>query len=408
MHNRLLIIQFKFMPERKRSDRASDWDADPIVEWVLDEGRFSADLDDLVGQLGRRMLTSGAPVWRLRLAMRTLHPLVTAVTSTWEREARSQSQIESLHGLEGRPFYKGSPFEIIRRTREPFRKRLTAALPDTDHTSLHELKRRGCTDYFGLPLEFSDGAVAIMVIATDFEEGFANVDLAHFTKIASVLAPIIEVFSLRHISRAVAEAYLGARTGQRVLAGQITRGHIEKINAAILVSDIRDWTSLNNRIGSEAALALANRYFEAIAGAVEANGGEILKFMGDGVLAVFPTDNSLNAARVCENALTAGQQALQAAREADPPLDLHFGIGMHVGEVLYGNIGSLTRIDFTVLGQAVNVAARIEALCRKFDRPILFSQTFADLLDAPAELVARQTLKGEDSASSILTTREDP
>ncbi len=396
------------MAEKTHNGRGSYWDADPIVEWILDEGRFSADQDNLIRQLGDLMLTSGAPLWRLRLAMRTLHPLVTAVTSTWERESEPQGQIESPHGLEGRPNYSGSPFEIIRRTRAPFRKRLAAEFSDTDHVSLHELRKRGCTDYFGLPLKFSDGEVAVLVIATDFAKGFADIDLKQFTKIASVLTPIVEVLNLKRVSRAVAKAYLGARTGQRVLAGQITRGHIEKINAAILVSDIRDWTGLNNRLGSEAALALANRYFEIIAGAVEANEGEILKFVGDGVLAIFPEGESLNSGQVCENALTAGRQALQTARETDPPLDLRFGMGMHVGEVLYGNIGSLTRIDFTVLGQAVNIAARIEGLCSKFDKQIVFSQEFANLLEVPTELVAKETLKGQNSASSILTTTEDP
>ncbi len=393
------------MSEKTRDGKSSNWDADPIIEWILGEGRFSADQDNLITQLGYRMLKSGAPIWRLRLAMRTLHPLITAVTSTWERETRPQSQIESPHGFEGRSIYSGSPFEIIRQTRAPFRRRLTDGISDSDHVSLHELQKRGCTDYFGLPLNFSDGEVAILVIATDFAEGFADIDLKHFSKIASLLAPVVEVFNLKRVSGAVAEAYLGARTGQRVLAGQITRGHIEKISAAILVCDIRDWTGLNDRIGSEAALALANRYFETIAEAVEANDGEILKFIGDGVLAIFPEGESLSSAEVCENALNAGQQALQTAHDADPPLELRFGMGMHVGEVLYGNIGSLTRIDFTVLGQAVNIAARIEGLCSKYDQPVLFSEEFANLLKVPTELVAKETLKGQNSASNILTTR---
>jgi adenylate cyclase len=250
--------------------------------------------------------------------------------------------------------------------------------------------------------------VAILVVATDRADGFAEIDLDQFSKVASVLAPVVEVLALKRLSRAVAEAYLGARTGRRVLDGQITRGHIETINAAILVSDIRDWTGLNDRLGSEAALALANRYFETIAEAVEASQGEILKFIGDGVLAVFPTGESLDAADVCENALNAARQALLAAREADPPLDLRFGIGLHVGEVLYGNIGSPTRIDFTVLGQAVNVASRIEGLCAELDRPVLFSQEFADRLDVPSEPVASATLKGRNTASTVLTTRDDP
>ena len=322
--------------------------------------------------------------------------------------------IEALHGLEGRSGYIGSPLEIIGRTGAPFRKRLAGALSDTDHNVLHDLKARGGTDYYGVPMRFSDATSATLVFTTDNVGGFSDPDIERLTEIASVMAPISEVFSAKRASLAVAEAYLGPRTGRRVLAGQITRGHIETINAAILVSDIRDWTGLNNRVGPENALALANTYFELIAEAVESNGGEILKFVGDGVLAVFPTDSQTSdaatvcAATVCEGALAAARQALRIARQPDRLLKLSFGVGMHFGEVLYGNIGSRTRIDFTVMGQAVNTAARIEALCSRFGEPVLFSQDFADRLAGPTKLVAEEILKGHDVTSKVLTTSDDP
>jgi len=386
-----------------------EWQPRAITAWLLEEGRLLADLDELVRQLGNVMLASGAPLWRLRLSMRTLHPLITAVTSVWERDDRSTSHIETPHGLESRSDYFGSPFEIIARTRAPLRVQLSGALSDTDHAVLHDLKARGGTDYIGLPMRFSDGAAAIVVFNADRTEGFSDQDIAGFTEIASALAPIVEVFSSKRVSLAVAEAYLGQRTGQRVLNGQITRGHIENITAAILVSDIRDWTGLNNRLAAETALALANRYFEVIAEAVESNGGEILKFIGDGVLAIFPTgDETLNAGAVCGRALAAARHALRAAREADPPLELDFGMGMHFGEVLYGNIGSQSRIDFTVLGQAVNSAARIEGLCGKLGQPVLFSQAFADHLSEPVVVVAEERLKGHEAKSSVLTTSQQP
>ncbi len=339
--------------------------------------------------------------------MRTLHPLTTAVTSVWERDDASTEQILTPHGFERDTEYAGSPFEVIARTRAAFRKKLIGPLSDADNNVLHDLKARGGTDYFGLPMRFSDGAAAILVFTSDAAGGFSEPDIARFAEIASVLAPITEVFASRNVSIAVAEAYLGPRTGQRVLNGQITRGHIEKISAAILVSDIRDWTGLNNRLSAEDALALANRYFEVISDAVEANGGEILKFIGDGVLAIFSTHNdTLDAATVCENALAAARQALKSAHDADPPLDLNFGMGMHFGEVLYGNIGSNTRIDFTVLGQAVNTAARIEGLCSTLQQPVLFSREFADLLSEPTTMVAEEVLKGHDAKSSVLTTSQ--
>lgn len=365
-------------------------------------------MDQVVRHLGDRLLAAGAPLWRLRLAMRTLHPLTTAITTAWERDDASMEQILSPHGLERNAEYAGSPFEVVARTRAAFRKKLIEPLSDADHNVLHDLKARGGTDYFGLPMKFSDGTAAILVVTTDAKGGFSDLDIARFTEIAAVLAPITEVFGSRNVSVAVAEAYLGPRTGQRVLNGQITRGHIEKISAAVLVSDIRDWTGLNNRLSAEAALALANRYFEVISEAVEANGGEILKFIGDGVLAIFSTDaDTPDAATVCENALAAARQALQSQQDADPPLDLTFGMGMHFGEVLYGNIGSNTRIDFTVLGQAVNTAARIEGLCSTLQQPVLFSQEFADLLGEPTTVVAEEVLKGHNAKSSVLTTSQD-
>ena len=252
-------------------------------------------------------------------------------------------------------------------------------------------------------MRFSDARFSILVLVTDRAGGFAAEELQAITTIAAALAPIVEVFKARSISLAVAEAYLGPRTGKRVLDGQITRGDIEKIDAAIFVSDIRDWSGLNSRLPAEEAMARANRYFEIAAAAVEGNGGEILKFVGDGVLAVFATDGGHGPEAVCERALAAARQALQAADTCDPPLGLDFGIAMHFGEVLYGNVGSETRLDFTVLGQAVNIAARIEGLCSKHNRRILFSEDFADRLPGSTEFVAEETLKGQGRPFPIFT-----
>lgn len=380
---------------------SSDWQSGPIIKWLLAEGRLLADVDETVLQLGEKLRASGAPLWRLRLSMRTLHPLIAAFSSVWERDASTTARIETPHGLEGRSGYIGSPLEIINRTGSAFRKRLAGELMASDHSVLHDLKARGGTDYFGLPIRYSNGTTANLVFATDFPAGFADTDIEKLTEIASVLAPIAEVFSTRRVSLAVAEAYLGPRTGRRVLDGQITRGDIDSINSAIMVSDIRDWTGLSNRMAAKDALALANEYFEIIALAVESNGGEILKLIGDGVLAVFPLDEQHKSSPVaCRNALSAARQALQTT---DRSPDLDFGIGLHFGEVLYGNIGSTTRIDFTVLGQAVNITARIEGFCSRLEIPLLFSREFADQTGEAGRVVANETLKGYDDQFEILT-----
>ncbi|WP_108881151.1 adenylate/guanylate cyclase domain-containing protein [Anderseniella sp. Alg231-50] len=389
------------MSDAPRPPKSCNWQSGPIIRWLLDEGRLLADVDETVSHLGQKLQASGAPLWRLRLSMRTLHPLIAALSSVWEKDAERTERIETPHGLEGRSGYIGSPLEIINRTGTAFRKRLAGELTSSDHGVLHDLKARGGTDYFGLPVRYSNGTVANLVFTSDTAGGFTGTDIEKFSEIAAVLAPIAEVFSTKRISLAVAEAYLGPRTGRRVLDGQITRGHIDSINAAIMVSDIRDWTGLSSRMAAGDALALANEYFEIIARAVEANGGEILKLIGDGVLAIFPSDEQDETSRTaCRNALSAARQALQST---DRPADLRFGIGLHFGEVLYGNIGSTTRIDFTVLGQAVNITARIEGFCGPLEVPLLFSREFAGQTGESARVVATETLKGYDGQFEILT-----
>ena len=381
--------------------RPSNWQADPIIEWLLKEGRLSGSIDDTIDQLGRKLLASGAPLWRLRFSMRTLHPLIAALSSVWERDSNITERIETPYGLEGRSGYPGSPLEIIGRTRKPYRKQLADELTASDHNVLHDLKDRGGTDYFGLPLEYSDGTQASLVFTSDTAGGFTEHDIDNFSRIAAVLTPVAEVFSTRRISLAVAEAYLGPRTGRRVLDGQITRGHIEHINAAIMVSDIRDWTGLSNRMDVNDALALANAYFDIISGAVEKNGGEILKLIGDGVLAIFPSGEQPDSSETaCRHALAAAHQALQVTNR---PSDLQFGIGLHYGEVLYGNIGSATRIDFTVLGQAVNITARIEGFCSQLNQPLLVTRAFESRVSETGTLVANEILKGYADEFEILS-----
>ena len=163
---------------------------------------------------------------------------------------------------------------------------------------------------------------------------------------------------------------------------------MEAIEAAILVADLRDWTGISERLAPRAAVDYANRYFDVVGEAVEAAGGEILKFIGDGVLAIFTEAD--DAAPAAERALSAGRGALAGAAGDG----LSIGLGLHYGEVLYGNVGAAARLDFTVLGSAVNVAARIEALCKEFDAPLLYTADIADRLPRPGAFVADASLKG--------------
>jgi adenylate cyclase len=368
----------------------ADWDPEPILRWVLAEGRLLPTLDALVAELGPHLSAAGAPVWRMRISLRTVHPLVTAFGGLWERDTGAIAMNNVPHGLESRASYIGSPMERLSRTGGPLRLKLSEPLDEDDHPVLHDLKARGATDYYGLRLDFKDMGGAVFVLTADTPEGFSDHDLRGFRRLGEALAPVAQVYQLQHIAHAVSQTYLGPRAGLSVLEGRITRGHIETIRAAILISDLRGWTAINTRLPPEDTLALANRYFEAVDEAVSAQGGEILKLMGDGVLAIFPGED---AGQACTQALAAAQAALSRTGE----IGCAFGVGPHYGQVLYGNIGARTRLDFTVLGAAVNLAARLEALCGELDRPLIASQAVAAALGWDHAPLALRRLKGLDA-----------
>lgn len=374
------------------------WKDTDILDWLLTDGRFLPDLDAATKALGKEMLDIGVPIWRFRLAIRTIHPLVAASSAIWERDSGSIEPQEASHGLEKRNDYIGSPMAVIRETSQPLRQSLISLSP-TDHDAFHELHARGASDYYGVPLRFSGKGGGIAVFVTDRASGFSETDIAAFNRIALGLTPIVEVYRLNYLSSAIAEAYLGHRSGQRVLGGEITRGHVEQLDAAVFFSDLRNWTGLSSTLPAAEALSLANRYFELMDQAVTAHGGEILKFMGDGVLAIF-SESELGE-RTCINALAAAHAAHEMARKADHPIATDFGVGLHHGRVSYGNVGSERRLDFTVMGQAVNVAARVEALCPRFSQPVLCSKALADRLPNSNDVLDTVTLKGLSAPQEI-------
>lgn len=372
-----------------------EWNHHAVIAWLMREGRIGADWDGLTTALGQQLVAAGAPIYRVRLSMRTLHPLVGAVSSTWQAGSAAIPQVRSPHGFEHLPAVIGSPIQHVAQTGNAFRKRLEDPLGPEDHVVLHELRADGATDYLACPLPYSDGGRAIGMFTSNRPGGYSDTDVEKLSIVASALSPVVEVMHARQTAVAVAEAYLGLRTGRRVLDGQITRGDIETIEAAILVSDIRGWTRLNRDLPPGQAVARANAYFESLGQAIADHGGEILKFLGDGLLAIFTSDSGGEDA--CTRALAAADQA----RHADPGVD--FGTGLHFGQVQYGNVGTDTRLDFTVLGQAVNMAARIESQCGPLDHAILFSEAFAGRLSRPVTQVAHCDLKGLSGRVPVFT-----
>jgi adenylate cyclase len=250
-----------------------------------------------------------------------------------------------------------------------------------DYPILDELRQEGVTDYVITPLHFTNDDVHFASWSTQQEGGFTDDEIAVIASLAAPLARVAEIRAYYRVATTLLSTYVGQNAGARILAGQIRRGFTEEIHAAIWLSDMRGFTKLADRLPPQALVDLLNRYFDCQVPPILEHGGEVLKFMGDGLLAIFPIGNSDDAEKVCAAALAAAQQAranvaaLQATSDSDT--GVRFGLALHVGDVLYGNIGSGNRLDFTCIGPAVNLAARLENLAGRLGRTVLASQLFA-------------------------------
>ena len=354
--------------------------------------------------------TARASPWCARLPrFRTLHPLFASVNLVW----RLNQGVDSNPILHEQAFsteeWLRSPMRHLVHHRIPFlRRRLTGAHAIVDFPVLEELRDRGVTDYlcyltpFASDAESGPGARGIMGSwATDRRSGFSEEDLRIFERIQRRYAVSCKVQIQDRITRNLLETYLGPDAGARVLDGQIRRGDGERIHAVIWYSDMRDSTRLADFLDPQAFIERLNQYFECTAGAVLAGGGEVLRFVGDAVLAIFPIRESGDDAR------TASERALAAARDAELRLSrmnedlaqagvepIEFGLGLHVGDVMYGNIGVPERLEFSVIGPAANEVARIEDLTKELKRRVLLSAAFAKAAGARCEPLGAHSLRG--------------
>ena len=252
-----------------------------------------------------------------------------------------------------------------------------------------DMRAEGVTDYVALPVRMSDGDVHATSWTTQQPGGFTDDQIESLRSVMPSLSRMIEIWLLRRTAAGLLDSYVGARAGERILAGQIRRGHTETMHAAIWLSDLRGFTPLSDRLSSEAVVEVLNTYFDCQVPAILDHGGEVLKFMGDGLLAVFPISESegdteavckrvMEAARACK----ASVAAMTYAYGSETLDNFRFGLALHVGKVLYGNIGGGDRLDFTCIGPAVNLAARIEKIAGRLNRTVLASTAFASHVDA--------------------------
>jgi len=394
--------------------------ANPLVEWILGEGWDTPTLPDLVRGLCQRMTALGIPLCRLRLHVRTLHPQYLGTSYTWTRGRAELEEFNATYAILNEERYQSSPFKAIFDDGVGgVRRRLDVPGIALDYPVLDELRAEGATDYVAMPIVFSDARRSAVTFAADRPGGFSTGELETIYGMLPVLSRLLEVHALRRTARTILETYLGRVSGERVLKGLVRRGDGEDIDAVIWFSDLRGSTPLADALPRPEFLELLNGYFEAMAGSVLAHGGEVLRYIGDALLAIFPLGDAATAGRVpVSGAAAACARALAAAREAVARMEalnrrrleggqvpLRFGIGLHIGPVMYGNIGVDERLEFTVIGAAANEAARLEAMCKTLDRPLLLSAELARLVEEPLLSLGVHVLRGVREPHEVLTLK---
>lgn len=345
-------------------------------DWLIAGAPGAKTSPEVLTGTCERLIAEGVPLARAEAYVRTLHPLVAGRAFEWT--AAGCKAIESLHGESSDLGAASSPIQRVFRTAQAQRNRLVVG--QELNWYLSDMAGIGMTDVIALPFVFTSGEVHAVAFATTRAGGFTDDDIVAIERAVEPLTRMAEILALRRSATNVLTAYVGRDAGARVLSGQIRRGDTELIEAVIWFSDMRGFSAMSNRRSPRDVIALLNELFDCQVPAIERHGGEVLKFIGDGLLAIFtPRDRDLRTCAAEARAATTEALAALAERNARTGDVLKFGIALHVGEVAYGNIGGAARLDFTCIGRAVNLAARLESLTGSTGHDVLASAELAQL-----------------------------
>lgn len=353
-----------------------------VADWLNSGAHSVTTTGPLMADFCERLVGAGLPLWRVGIFVRTLHPDILGRNFIWRPDAEVVVGTAAFD-VEQSPEFRSSPLAIVFAQGVEVRHRLDD--PAAERFPFYDdMRAEGVTDYIALPLLFVDGSIHATSWTTKQPGGFRDEQLAGLRTVIGPLARLVEIIGLHRTASVLLDTYVGNRAGERILAGQIRRGHTETMHAAIWLSDLRGFTPLSDRLPAETVVEVLNRYFDCQVGPIRQHGGEVLKFMGDGLLAVFPiVEGSDAAAEVCGRVMLAARESrtnIAALKYADADCAIEsfrFGLALHVGKVLYGNIGGANRLDFTCIGPAVNLAARLEKIAARLHRSTVASAEFA-------------------------------
>jgi adenylate cyclase len=394
--------------ERPPSERPLHDSVDYNPQWLIGDARQLATATRALDEYAWRLHAAGLPVLRVTFHTGTLHPQFLGAAYVWWRTTAQTQEIMIMHEVADLLPYDENPVLRVRRGGETLRRRLDGADAKLDFAVLHDIKARGGTDYLALPVRSAYAPLAYMATyVTDRPEGFSEAEIAQLQRLSERLSIIADMHSQRQIAENVLKAYLGPHTGPRVLAGQIRRGTGEAIDAVLWSSDVRSFTALSDRVPGQEVIAILDRIFDAQARAIAKRGGEILKFIGDGLLAIFPVATPDEATRAANEALAAAREAIASvqalgAQSADEA-PLRMVIALHYGSAIYGNIGAADRLDFTVIGPDVNLVSRIEAVAKSLNLPVIVSDDFARVHGGALKSLGDHKLRGLEQTHELFT-----
>ncbi len=382
--------------------------ADKLRDWLLYTGRFIESFEEFVQALGISIRAFGYPVERLNLGVYILHPEIAGVAFQWLSETGEVLMVPVEHGDLEQPIYTESPIRSVVESRIPLRVDLRDSVQGEGFPVIDEFRREGVTGYLAMPLAGGSGRMNVWSVNTKDALGFTDEHWQDLQGFSIYLSLVVDYLAVQWLSGVLMQVYLGRRTGERVLRGQVKRGDGQRIQAALWFCDMRGFTELSSRLSPDSLIEVLNRYFGSMGPALTNHQGEILKFIGDAMLAIFPiNDNESDMRGACARALSASKQALdELDRWSEQRIEqgessIQCGIALHVGEVVYGNIGTPGRLDFTVIGEAVNRVARVESLCSPLGEVLLATEDFVDLVECERTSVGKHILKGIENPVEV-------
>ncbi len=376
-----------------------------LIDWLVDGARSAPNPPQMMTEACERMVAAGLPLWRVGVFIRTLHPDIAGRNLVWRPGAEVVVGTADYDMIDSDEF-RHSPLALVFGEGREIRARMDG--PDAKRFPLFDdLREEGVTEYIALPLMQVDSTVHASSWTTRQPGGFTEVQIKAIRALIPPLSRLIEVTRLRFMSTILLDTYVGNRAGERIMRGHIRRGHAESMQAAIWLSDLRGFTALSDRLPAETVVDILNQYFDCQVSAIATHGGEVLKFMGDGLLAVFPIDEYVgDAGKACASVLEAAREARANVEAMQFPIGetierFRFGVALHVGRVLYGNIGGGNRLDFTCIGPAVNLAARLEKMAGRLHRTVVASNAFAEACPGGWEDLGEFPIAGFSKAERV-------